>query len=68
MNSWVKMSKLSDDNNFEIDDKGKADNVWGFIYIGNDVASFTTKVPTEINIDSSVTETHKDTNSDNDLV
>ena len=59
------MRELLDDNNFGMDNKGKADNMRNFVDIDNDVEPSTSKVPTEINIDSSVGEPNSDTNSDN---
>ena len=62
------MQESTDDNNFGIDNEGRPDNVRNFVDIDNDIALLPSKVPTEINIDSSVSETNKDTNSDNKLV
>ena len=63
-----KMQELTDDNNFGIDNEGRPDNVRNFVDIDNDMALLPIKVPTEINIDSSISETNKDTNSDNKSV
>ena len=72
------MQELTDNNNFGIDNEGRPDNVRNFVDINNDIAlspskvrteaSSSSKVPTEINIDSFVSETNKDMNSVNKLV
>lgn len=65
-----KMKELSDDNNFEIDKEGRADNIRDFVDIESDlestrskvltIASSPSKVPDEIDIEATQTKDSED--------
>ena len=65
-----KMKELSDDNNFEIDKEGRADNICDFVDIESDlestrskvltIASSPSKVPDEIDIEATQTKDSED--------